>query len=78
MQLILGLQNDHALPTYWNDDKLILLKLGCFITRQMRRPSRSGLRQRFEITNNWINDAGQPTEDGRTQEKIEKVAARRC
>jgi hypothetical protein len=78
VQLTIGLQNQHPLTAYWNDDKLILLKLGYFITGQMRRAGRTRLRQRLEITNDWIDDAGQPTERGRTQKKIEKMAARRC
>jgi hypothetical protein len=74
MQLIAGLQNQHALSAYRNDHKLVLLKLGYFIARQMRRPGRPGLWQRFEITNDWVRNADEPTEKARSQKKIEKMA----
>jgi hypothetical protein len=75
MQLIAGLQDQHALPAHRNDDKLVLLELGCFIARQMRWSGRAGLRERFEVTNNWIRNADQPTEKARAQNKIEKMTA---
>jgi len=78
VQLIASLQNQHALPAHRNDDKLILLQFGRFIASQPRRSGRPGLRQRFEITNDWISDAGQPTNEARAQKKIEKMATRRC
>jgi len=74
MQLIAGLQNEHALPAHGDDDKLVLFQFGRFIARQMRRSCGPGLRQRFEITNDWISDTDQPTEKARTQKKIEKMA----
>ncbi len=76
MQLIAGLQNQHALPAHWSDDKLVLLEFGDFIARQTRRPRSPGLRQRLEIANNWISDADQPAEEARAQKKIEKMTAR--
>ena len=57
MQLIARLQNQHALSAYRNDDKLFLFELGRFIAREMRRSGRSGLRQWFEVTNNWVRNA---------------------
>jgi hypothetical protein len=78
MQLIARLQNQHALATHRNDHKLILLQFGGFIASQMRRPGRPGLRQRFKIANDWISDADQPAEQARAQNKIEKMATRRC
>ena len=37
-------------------------------------PVGAGLRQRLEITNDWVSDTGDPAEDACAQEKIEKVA----
>lgn len=78
VQLILRLQNDHPLAAHRDDDEFILLKFRCFISRQTRRSGRSGLRQRLQITNNWICNARDPTKQTRTQENIDKMAARRC
>ena len=78
VQLILGLQNQHPLPTHRHDDKLVLLQFGRFVSSQPRRPRRAGLRQRFEITNDWISDAHQPAEEAHAQENVEKMAARSC
>lgn len=77
VQLIGRLQNYHALPAHRNDDKFILLELGRLIAGQMRWPRRPGLWQRFEVTNDWVNDTDQPAKQARTQEKIQKMAARR-
>ena len=71
-QLIVRLQNDHALSAHRHDDKFVLLQLGGFIAGQMRWSGRTGLRQRLEITNDRIGDAGQPAEDARAQEKIDE------
>ena len=65
MQLIARLQNQHALPAYWNDDKLVLLEFGGFITRKMRWTSRPGLRQRFKVTNDRISNTHEPAEEAR-------------
>src|SRR6266516_2736918 len=78
MQLIARLQNQHALTAHRNDDTLVLLEFGSFIACQMRRPGRPGLRQRFEIPNDRISNAGQPSEGARAQKEIKKMAARRC
>ena len=78
MQLIAGLQNQHALPAYRNDDKLVLLEFGRFIARQVRRSGRPRLRQRFKIADDWISDADQPAEKTRAQNKVEKMSARSC
>ena len=78
MQLIAGLQNQHALTAHRNNDKLVLLKFGGLIARQMRRSGRPCLRQRFKIANDWISDADQPAEKTRAQKKIEKMATRCC
>jgi hypothetical protein len=77
VQLIGGLQNYYALPAHRNDNKLVLLQFGRFIASQTRRPRRSRLRQRLEVTNNWVGDTDQPAEQARAQKKIEKMAARR-
>jgi hypothetical protein len=63
--LIGGLQNDHALTAYWDDDKLILFEFGCFIASQSCRSCGTCLRQRFQITYDRVNDADQPTEKAR-------------
>lgn len=78
MQLIARLQNQHALSAYRDDDKLVLLEFGRFIARQSRRPGRAGLRQRFQITNDWVSNADQPTEKARAQNQIEKMTTRCC
>jgi hypothetical protein len=78
VQFIAGLQNQYALPAHRNDDKLVLLQFGRFITSQSRRSGRTGLWQRLEITNDWISNADQPREDACAQKKIEKMATRRC
>ena len=75
--LILRLQNDYALPAHRDDDKFILLELGSLFAGQTRWSRGPGLRQRLEITNHRISDTGQPAEDGRAQQKIQKVTARR-
>jgi hypothetical protein len=78
VQLIPGLQDQNALATHRDDDELVLLELCYFIAGQMRRSSRPGLRERFEITNYRVRDADQPTDQTRAQQQIEKTAARRC
>ena len=78
MQLIARLQNQHALPAYRNNDELVLLEFGGFIARQMRRPGRPGLRQRFKVTNDRISNTDQPAEEARAQKKVEEMAARCC
>ena len=78
MQLIASLKNQNALSAHRDDHKLILLEFGCFIARQSRRSRWTSLRQRFEITNDWISDADQPAEEARAQKEIEKMAARYC
>ena len=77
VQLIARLQNQHPLAAHRYDNKLVLLEFGCFVARQMRRSRRPGLGQRFEITNDWVCDADQPTEKTRAQDQIEKMATRR-
>ena len=76
MQLIASLKNQNALSAHRDDHKLILLEFGCFIARQSRRSRWTSLRQRFQITNNGIGNADQPTEKARTQNKIEKMPSR--
>jgi len=78
MQLIARLQNQHALPAYWNDDKLVLLEFGGFIARQMRWAGRASLRQRFKISNDRISNTHKPTEEARAQKNVEEMPARRC
>lgn len=75
MQLIARLQNQHALPAHWDDDKLVLFEFGRFIARQMRRPRRAGLWQWFKITDDWVRNADQPTEKACAQNHIEKMTA---
>ena len=76
MQLIAGLQHHHALPAYWNDHKLILLKLGSFVARQTRWSGRPCLRKRFKVTDDRIGNAHKPAEEARAQENVEEMAAR--
>ena len=78
MQLIARLQDEHSLPAYRNDNELVLLQFGGFIARQMRRAGRSGLWQRFKITNDRISNTDQPAEEARAQKKVEEMAARCC
>jgi hypothetical protein len=75
-QFLIGrLQSDHPLPTHREDDKFILLQFGSLFTRQTRRPGRSALRQRLEITDHRVCYTHQPAEDARAQQKIEKITA---
>ena len=65
VQLITRLQHQDALSTYRNDNELILLEFRGFIARQMRWSRWPGLLQRFEITNDRVRNADQPTEKTR-------------
>ncbi len=78
MQLVIRLQNQHALSAHRNNHKLVLLKLGRFIACEMCWASRPGLRQRFKVTNDRISNTDQPAEDARAQKKVEEMPARRC
>lgn len=78
MQLITRLQNQYALSAHRDNHKLVLLKLGRFISREMCWAGRPGLRQRFKVTNDWVSNTDQPAEEARPQKKIEKMAARCC
>ena len=78
MQLIARLQHQYPLPAYRNDDELILLKLGGFITRQMCWSSRPRLRKRFKVTDDRIRNAHEPAEKARAQKNVEKMAAGSC
>jgi hypothetical protein len=78
MQLITRLQDQHPLPAYRNDDELVLLEFGGFIARQMRRPGRPCLWQRFKVTDDRISHTDQPAEKARAQKNVEEMAARRC
>ena len=77
MQLITRLQNQHPLPTYRNDNELVLLEFGGFIACQTRWPGRACLRQRFKITNDWISNTHEPTEEACAQKNVKEMAARR-
>ena len=77
MQLVIRLQNQHALSAHRHNHKLVLLKLGRFIACEMCWAGRPGLRQRFKVTNDRISNTDQPAEEARAQKKIEKMAARR-
>ena len=76
MQLITRLEHEDTLTADRNDDELVLLELGCFITRQMRWTGRPRLRQRFKVTNNRIGNAYQPAKQTRAQKNVEEMAAR--
>ena len=77
MQLVARLQNQDALSAHRDNHKLVLLKLGRFIACEMCWPGRSGLRQRFKVTNDGISNTDQPAEEARAQKKVEEMAARR-
>ena len=74
-KLVLSLENDDALPAYRHDDKFVLFKFPCFFPGQVGRPGRTGLRERFEVTNDRIGDARHPAERAHSQEKIQEMAA---
>ena len=78
MQLITGLQNQHPLTAYRNDNELILLEFRSFIARQTRWAGRPRLRQWFQITNDWVSNTDQPAEEARAQKCVEEVTARCC
>ena len=75
MQLIARLQNQHPLPAYRNDNELVLLEFGGFIARQMRWAGRPRLRQRFQVSNDWVSNTDQPAEKARAQYNVEEMAA---
>jgi hypothetical protein len=78
MQLVTRLQNQDALSAHRDNYKLVLLKLGRFIAREMCWAGRPGLRQRFKVTNDRISNTDHPAEEARPQKKIEEMATRRC
>lgn len=78
VELILRLEDNDALAADRDDNKFVLLKFPDFLTRQVCRPSRPGLGQRFEITNDWIGDAGDPAEQAQAQKQVKKTTTRCC
>ena len=71
------LDDDDALSSHRDDDELLLLQFGRFVSSEMGGTARTGLWQRLEIPDDGIDNACEPGKRACAQQDIKKMAPRR-